>query len=91
MIISVTEQFHDHEPKQYFLDTDKMDKANYVESLILKASKKKSKTLNVNIDASNWEENPLFADTVPGVNNKSKIKKPKQIDKALYLVIDFDC
>ena len=91
MILAVTEHFHDYEPQKYFLDTDKLNATNHVESLILKEIKKASKNLDVLVDASNWEDNPVFNGSEPGVNENSKVKNPKSIDKALTLTIDFDC
>ena len=91
MILAITEQFHDHEPSQYFVDTNKLSIGNYVEALILKESKKKSKALNLRIEATEWESNPKFSGNSPGVSKKAKVKRPDAIDKSLFLTIYFDC
>lgn len=90
MFLAVTEHYHDYEAQKYFLDTEKLDPKNHVDALILKECKKKAKQIKVQVDASNWEDNPVFTDE-PGVTQKAKVKKIDQIDKALELVVDFDC
>ena len=92
MILAVTEQFHDHEPHSYYLDTDKLDASNYIDSLILAECKKKKKIIEVFVDASSWEDNPKFNNEEPGVSGGACFKKsPAKIDKSLNLTIDFDC
>lgn len=90
MNLAVTEYYHDHEAINYYVDSTKLDPQNHVDSQILKAIKGKSLMHNVNIDASNWEDNPVFDDE-PGISESAKVKKITKIDKSITLRIDFDC
>lgn len=92
MILAVTEYYHDREPDTYFLNTEKLDAKDHIEGKILKACKKKSKVLHVEIDASRWdcEDAELFNHQEPCVNTKARVRKPDSIDKVLNLHIMFE-
>lgn len=88
LILAVTEYYHDYQPKHYFIDSDKLNKSNSVEALILKSIKNKKKFIDVTYDASEDD------DEEPGVTHNNCIVKEKDvttIDKILTLRIDFDC
>lgn len=90
MKVAVTVQHHDHEPYIEYVDTEKLDKGNYVDMELLKAIKAKEEYCV--IDASNWEDHPdKFPDDDIGISAKANIKKPKKFDFAIMLTIDFDC
>jgi hypothetical protein len=92
MILAVTEHYHDYRPTNYFIDTEKLNENNFVEKMILNESKKKSKIIEVTIDASRWEEEPeKFGEDEPGVSENATVKTSKIIDKSLNLYFDFDC
>ena len=90
MNLAVTEHYHDYQPRKYYVDSTKLDPKNHVDSQILKAIKGKGLMHNVNIDASDWEDNPVFDDE-PGISESAKVKNITKIDKSITLRIDFDC
>lgn len=96
MIISVTEQYHDYSPQMYFIDTDKLNPENYVDSLILKECEKKSHLLKVNVDAKGWDDpRSVFKGTEPIVSQEAKFeilpqREAASIHKSLMLTIRFD-
>lgn len=93
MIIAVTEWYHDYTPTSYFIDTLKLNPDDYIESLILKEVRKKSSTLNLLIDCSNWENQPeKFKNAEPNISKECKVKHKKgNAEKILHLRFDFDC
>ncbi len=90
MKVAVTVQFHDHEPHIEYVDTDKLDRNDFVDMELLKAIEANEE--DCLIDASRWEDHPeKFPDDDIGISAKANIKKPKKIDYAIMLTIDFDC
>ncbi len=89
MVISVVEQFDDHEIKQYFIDSKKLNPDNYVDKLILKKINNKSINLRIDVEAYNWEEDEKFDGEIPEVSGRAICKAFKP-DKVLYLKIDFE-
>ena len=86
MIVAVTVNFHDHQPRIQYVDTEKLNPSDYVDSEFLKAIKDGADYCV--IDASNWEDHPdKFPDDDIGLGGN--IRKPAKIDKAMVLYIDF--
>lgn len=88
MILSVTEYFHDKEARKYFLDSEKLDKGNPIDALILKKCNNKSKQLEVIYESPQDGEEGYDDDPRP--TESAKVKNPASIDKALELIISFD-
>jgi hypothetical protein len=89
MIVAVATQFHDHERRFEYVDTDKLDPDNYVDSELLKAIQANKDCW---IDASDWEDHPdKFPDDDIGVSGQALIEKPDKFDHSMMLTIDFDC
>lgn len=89
MLVAATVYFHDHEPHVEYVDTDKLDENNYVDTELLKAVE--AGETNLFIDASNWEDHPdKFPNDNIGISNQANIKKPSNIDAAIIVNIDFD-
>lgn len=94
MIVHITEQFHDHEEKNYFIDSEKLDKDSPIDEMILQAIKKKAYFQDIHIyvdeyrdknpDSMFWEEPEISV---------SPMRKKKGItpDKHVKVTIDFDC
>lgn len=92
MILSVIEQYHDYSPRRFFLDTDKLNPDDYVDSLILKKIKSKSYQLELHIDCCNWEQSGLFNDE-PSLNGAAcfkKVKNNQTVEKELYIRFFFE-
>jgi hypothetical protein len=91
MLIAVTVNFHDHEPSMEYVDTNKLDPNDYVDSELLKAIQADEEFCN--IDASNWEDEPhKFPSDPPEISGKAVLsRKPKKLDGAIVLNITFDC
>lgn len=90
MKVAVTVKHHDHEPHIEYVDTNKLNKDDYVDMELLKAINAEEE--HCWIDASDWEDYPeKFPDDDIGISAKANIKRPKKIDYAIMLTIDFDC
>jgi hypothetical protein len=90
MIVAVTEQFHDHEPKMYFLDTDKLNPANPVDKLLLECLPTIKGFGRVTYDARNWEEDPAWVGSGrPGLTEAAKTESGPA-EKMIFLNMDFD-
>jgi hypothetical protein len=84
MIIGVTEQFHDYDIRQYFLDTDRLDPNDGTAATILEAMSSGGKIFRANYDArSNDDEDA-------GVPEGAKVQDPSNIEGILYLHIYFE-
>lgn len=93
MILAVTEQYHDYQPQNYFLDSSKLDPKNAVDLRILDRIKSNKLIVKVHIDATNWETDPSFNGEEPCVSEAAKVKRKdvSKIDKTVNLSIYFDC
>jgi hypothetical protein len=95
MIGAVAFKHHDHERFIIHVDTDKLNKCDYVDQEFLKRAKAKEDWCF--IDASNWEDNPVkFPDDDIGISHQAQIKwfktKPNPpIDHVMLMDINFDC
>lgn len=90
MIVAVTEFYHDYKPTSYLLDTSKLNKDDYVEQLVLKECQKKSGSLRLRIDCSNWDSQPDKFKCEPGISRSAVVKKG-HVEKSLHITFDFDC
>lgn len=90
MILAVTEKFHDYEAREYFIDTDKLDPTNYIDSLIIEECNNASNRIKVYVDATEWGNDKRFNGKEPGVSTAAIIKESSTIDKTLMLTIYFD-
>ena len=85
MFVTVTEQFHDHEEREYYLDTSKLDESKFVDSEIIKACKKKSSMVKVHINATDWETDARFNGEEPIVSYEAccdEMPKNQKIGRA---------
>jgi hypothetical protein len=91
MILAVTEKYHDYEPAQYFLDTDKLDPENYVDRRILEEGVRQSNSdkFVVSLDVTKWETDPAFGGAEPHVSEASK-RDQGPAEKMLLLTLYFD-
>ena len=87
MIVAVTEMFYDYEPKQYFLDTNKLNPKNYLENLILKECNLPENKLHLCVDAADWEER--FPDRNPVLTHDVRVENGPA-EKILLLTIFFE-
>ena len=93
MIYAVTTMFHDHNPYIEYVDTEKLDPNDFVESSLLAAIKAKEEYCV--IDAENWEDEPekfSSQDGDIGISSNAsseKCPKGKKIDGAIILMITF--
>lgn len=89
MILAVLEQFHDYQPAYWIIDTDKLDKTNPVEKLVLEEIKKNKRVLRLNIDGDKLEVEDSGFNQSAVIGDNNKFVAP--IDKVMYLNINFDC
>lgn len=93
-MIRVVEQYHDYQPRSYYIDPEKLNSDNYVDSEVLKALKKKGNQVHVGIDAHNWETDPKFNAKKygePGISEAAKVTEQTIEDRLIWLTIAFDC
>ena len=93
-MIRVIEKYHDYESTTYYIDPEKLNPENYVDSEVLKALKSKKKELSVWIDAHDWESNPKFKADIfaePNLSSEAKVTNGEVEDRVIWLTIDFDC
>jgi len=96
MIIQIDEHFHDYEPTQCYIDSDKLDgENNPVDKGVLDAIKKKDFSQEVHFDVDEMRakspSNGFWDD--PGMSGGAKVKLPSgdRPDKQVKLTIYFDC
>lgn len=83
MIVAVTYMFHDHEPEQFILDTEKLDGNHLFEHDVKHRLENSPKRTNV-LDGEKYNDDW-------GNLNKAKITTPVKIDYQKILKVFWDC
>jgi len=94
-MIRVVEKYHDYQATSYYIDPEKLDPDNFVDSEILKTLQESpdADQLKVWIDAQNWESDPKFKAekyAEPHVSGAAKVTGQKIEDKLIWLTIQFE-
>lgn len=87
MIVGVCEEFHDHEPRLYMIDTEKLNKEDYIDRCLLESINQKEEICF--IDARDWYDKPEFGGKEPIFSRGAEVEGEAAV-QLIRLVICFE-